>query len=270
VTAPSAVQSHRSMRAQWWVLTTRFIGPTLTNGELVITIASSVVFTAGFYIPLHHVMGIATKGLSSSYAQYLMPLIALEGITFAAMSTAFRAATDSVRGINRRFKSMPIAPFTPVAARISAAVYRCVISAAVAIVCGYVIGFRFHGSALDTAAFFVLVVAIGTVQAFGADLIGTGSRNPEAMTPLLILPPICFGLLSVGVQPAEQFPRWVQPYVRNQPISQSVYALRALAGDTAPFHVSVTWSVMAPTLAWLVGLVVILIPASAMVLSRRA
>ena len=41
---------------------------------------------------------------------------------------------------------------------------------------------------------------------FGADLVGAGSRNPEAMTPLLILPPLIFGLLSIGVQPAEQFP----------------------------------------------------------------
>lgn len=269
MTGAAVAQPHPSMLPQWWVLTARFIGPTVRNGELIITIASSVVFTAGFYIPLHQVLGIATKPLASSYAQYLMPLIALEAITFAAMSTAFRAATDSVRGINRRFRSMPIAPFTPVAARISAAVYRCVVAVAIAVVCGYVIGFRFHGSVLDTAGFCALTIVIGVLLAFGADLIGTGSRNPEAMTPLLTLPPLIFGLLSVGVQPAEQFPRWVQPYVRNQPLSQYVDTLRALAGDTAPFNVPVTWSLVAPTLAWLAVLIAILIPASVMVLSRR-
>lgn len=264
------VQPHPTMRAQWWVLTTRFIAPTLRNGELIITIASSVVFTAGFYIPLHQVMGNATRGISSSYAQYLMPLIALEAITFAAMSTAFRAATDSVQGINRRFRSMPIAPFTPVAARISAAVYRCVVSVAIAVVCGYVVGFRLRSSAVDIVAFCVLVIVIGVLLSFGADLIGTRTRNPEAMTPLLTLPPLIFGLLSVGVQPVEQFPHWVQPFVRNQPISQFVDTLRALAGDTSPFNVSISWSLVTPTLAWLCGLVAILIPASVKVLSRRA
>ena len=65
-----------------------------------------------------------------------------------------------------------------------------------------------------------------------ADLIGTVAKNPEATTPLLMVPQLIFGLLSVGIQPAERFPEWIQPIVRNQPISQFVYALRALAGDT--------------------------------------
>jgi ABC-2 type transport system permease protein len=267
--ASTTTERYPSPLAQWWVLTKRFIAPTLRNGELVVTIASSVVFTAGFYIPLHQVMGTATKTLCSSYAQYVMPLIALQAITFAAMSTAFRAATDSVQGINRRFRSMPMAPFAPVGARISAAVYRCTISVAVAVVCGYVIGFRFHHSAVYTAAFVLLVVAIGSILSFGADLVGTGSRNPAAMTPLLILPPLIFGLLSTGVQPAQQFPHWIQPIVRNQPVSQFVTALRALAGDAAPYGTAVTWSVLAPTLVWLAGLTAFLIPASAIVLSRR-
>lgn len=258
------------MRTQWWVLTSRFIAPTLRNGELAITIASSVVFTAGFYIPLHEIMGNATRSVSSGYAQYLMPLIALEAITFAAMSTAFRAATDSVQGINRRFRSMPIAPFTPVVARISAAVYRCVVSLTVAVISGYTIGFRFRGSAADAVGFCVLVLAFGALLSFAADLMGTGSRNPAAMAPLLTLPPLIFGLLSVGVQPVQQFPHWVQPFVRHQPISRLVDALHALAGDKAPFNAAVTWSSMAPTLAWLGGLAVLLAPASVIVLSRRA
>jgi len=270
VRATSTAGPHLSTRAQWWVLTTRFIAPTLQNGELALTIASSVVFTAGFYIPLHQIMRTATLGVASSYAQYLMPLIGLEAITFAAISTAFRAATDSVQGLNRRFRSMPIAPLTPVTARITAAVYRCLVSLTVAVICGYVIGFRFHRSAVYIVAFCVLVIVIGALLSFGADLIGTATRNPEAMTPLLILPPLIFGLLSVGVQPVEQFPHWIQPIVRNQPISQFVDTMRALAGDSTPFGGPVTWSVVAPTLAWLCGLAAILAPASAMVLSRRA
>jgi len=105
---------------------------------------------------------------------------------------------------------------------------------------------------------------------FAADLIGTGTRNPEAMTPLLILPPLIFGLLSTGIQPVQQFPRWIQPFVRDQPISQFVDALRALAGDTTGFGGSVTWSGIAPSLAWICGLAAVLVPVSAIVLSRRA
>ncbi len=84
-----------------------------------------------------------------------------------------------------------------------------------------------------------------------------------------MLPQLIFGLLSVGVQPVQQFPGWIQPFVRDQPMSQFVYALRALAGDSTPATGAVSWSVIGPALAWAVGLIAILIPLHAFVSSRR-
>ena len=101
------------------------------------------------------------------------------------------------------------------------------------LICGHVIGFRFHRGPADIIGFCLLVVVVGIVLSLLADLIGTKSRSPETTTPLLMLPQLIFGLLSVGIQPAERFPEWIQPVVRNQPISQFIYALRALAGETA-------------------------------------
>ena len=95
---------------------------------------------------------------SSSYAQFLTPLIALQAISFASISGAFRAATDAAQGINRRFGSMPIATLTPTAARMSANVYRCVVGLAIALICGYVIGFRFHRGPADIVGFCLLVL----------------------------------------------------------------------------------------------------------------
>ncbi len=37
--------------------------------------------------------------------------------------------------------------------------YRCVVALAVAVICGHVIGFRFHGGVLHTVGFVVLVAA---------------------------------------------------------------------------------------------------------------
>ena len=113
MTVPTRRDPGRPPLQQWWVLTIRSIVPTLRNGELATAIAASVIFTAGFYIPLKDLMGIATHGIASSYAQFLTPLIALQAISFASISGAFRAATDAAQGINRRFGSMPIATVTP-------------------------------------------------------------------------------------------------------------------------------------------------------------
>jgi ABC-2 type transport system permease protein len=266
MTALTAARPHPSTFGQWWVLSMRLIAPTLRNGDILIAIIASVVFTAGFYIPLNHLMGGRTG--MSSYAQYLMPLIALQAISFASISTAFRAATDAVQGINHRFRSMPIAALTPLAARMSASVYRSSIGLTAAIVCGYLIGFRFYRGPVYAVGFCVLVLVVGAALSFMGDVIGTSSRNPEATTQLLLLPQMILGLLCVGIQPLEQFPKWIQPIVRNQPISQFVYALRALAGDSTPSAGSVTWSVVGPSVAWLLGLVIIVTPLSILLLRR--
>jgi ABC-2 type transport system permease protein len=258
---PSTVQ-------QWWVLTGRMITPTLRNGELLTQAAQSVMFTIGFYIPLKHILGAFTHGMSS-YAQYLMPLIALEAISFAAVSAAFRSATDSVQGINWRFKAMPIAPLTPLASRMSASMYRCCTAFAFALVCGYVIGFRFYGGAAYTVGFCLLVFLIGATLSLLGDLVGAASQNPEATVPLLLLPQLIFGLLSVGLQPAERFPAWIQPFVRDQWVSRWIYALRALAGDSTAAAGEVTWSVIGPALAWLAVWTLIASPLHRRVASKR-
>ena len=145
-----------------------------------------------------------------------------------------------MQGINRRFKAMPIAALTPLAARMSASMYRCSIALAVSLVCGHVIGFRFYGGVAHTVGFCLLVLVIGAAMALIGDLIGIANENPEATTPLMLLPQLILGLLSVGLQPVERFPAWIQPFVRDQPVSQFVYALRALAGDSTPAARAVT------------------------------
>jgi ABC-2 type transport system permease protein len=237
---------------QWWVLTLRVVAPTFRNGELAIAVALSAVFTVSFYIPLREVMSGFVPG-NGGYAQYLMPLIAVQAVFFAAMSAAIRSATDSVQGVERRFRSLPVSPFVPLAARMTANGYRCAVALAVAVLCGYVIGFRFYGNGFHTAAFCMLVIAIGVSVSLVGDVIGVAIRRPEATPHLLLVPQLILGYLSVGIQPAEQFPRWIQPFVRHQPVSVFVEALRALAGNagTAPGGVA---TAVAAACGWVVVL----------------
>ncbi|TVS83563.1 ABC transporter permease [Mycobacterium helveticum] len=253
---------------QWWVLTVRVIRPTLRNGELATQIAAPIMFTVNFFLPLKQIMGAFTQGMSS-YAQYLMPLIALVAIAFAAISAAFRSASDAVLGIDRRFKAMPIGALTPLAARMSASMYRCGIALAVSLACGYVIGFRFYGGAAHVAGFCVLVLAIGAALALFGDVIGAWNKNPEATMPLLLPPLFVLGLLSVGLQPVQRFPAWIRGFVRDQPVSQYVNALRVLAGDSTPAAGEVSWSTIGPAVIWCAGIFVTLLPLHARVSSRR-
>lgn len=266
-TVPTASRPRVSVVRQWWVLTTRMIIPTLRNGELVTQIAGSVVFTIGYYLPLKQMMG-AVQPLSS-YAQYLTPLIVLQAIWFAAVSAAFRSATDSIQGINRRFRAMPIPAIMPLASRLTASMYRCTIALVVSVACGHVIGFRFHGSVLHTVGFVGLVLLIGAALAVIGDLIGIATENPEATAPMMLVPQLTLGLASVGLQPVERFPGWIQGFVRNQPLSQWVYGLQALAGDSTGAAPDPTWQTLAPGLAWALGAGLAALVAHVVVSRRR-
>ncbi len=255
VAIPHAVRPPVSPIQQWWVLTIRMIIPTLRNGELATQIVGSIVFTVGYYLPLKQMMG-AVQPLSS-YAQYLTPLIILQAIWFAAISAAFRSATDSVQGINRRFRAMPIPAITPLASRMTASMYRCCIALVVSVGCGYVIGFRFEHGALHALAFVGLVLLIGAALAIIGDLIGIATQNPEATAPMMLIPQLTLGLASVGLQPVERFPDWIQGFVRNQPLSQWVYGLQALAGDSTDAAPEATLSVLGPGVLWAIGCIVV-------------
>ncbi|NMN98110.1 ABC transporter permease [Antrihabitans stalactiti] len=254
---------------QWWVLTVRLTQPSLRNGEMVLAALAPPLFTLGFYVPLNIVMSVFGHGLSS-YAQFLMPIIVLQSLGSNALTAAFRSASDAADGMNQRFNSMPIGRLVPLAARTAMNVFRAVVSVIIAIISGYVIGFRFANGALHTVGFCLFALAVATALSLGADVLGSLSRSPEATTQSLALPMLILGMLSTGFAPARQFPEWIQPFTRNQPISQFVYALRALAGDTTSGAGSVSWALMGPPLAWVIAMVVVFVPLSIIVSARRA
>jgi len=254
--APSTVQ-------QWWVLTMRVVRASVRNGELVTALLAPSVFTLGFYVPLNRVMSFG-HGFGS-YAQFLMPMIVMQAVSFCAAAAALRAATDVRDGLDDRFASMPMPVSAPLAARTTATVYRIVVAVSAAVVCGYVIGARFQGNIWRTAGFVIFAVLIGLLLGLLGDLLGALTRSPEATTQVLVLPQLILGMVSTGFAPADQFPDWIRGFARNQPISAFVNVLRALSGDTGP----VSWAVLGPGLLWLLGGLVLLGVASAVVAGRR-
>ncbi len=159
---------------------------------MVTQVVGSIIFTIGYYIPLKQIMGAAQR--LSSYAQYLTPLIVLQAIWFAAVSAAFRSATDSVQGINRRFRAMPIASLTPLASRMTASMYRCAIALAVSVSRAATSSVSGSTAAWGTPlGFCLLVLLIGAALAFIGDLIGIATQNPEATAPLMLVPQLTLG-----------------------------------------------------------------------------
>nr|WP_227999397.1 ABC transporter permease [Nocardia australiensis] len=246
--------------AQWRALTGRIIRTMATKGELIVAAITPLVFTLGFYLPLRYVM----KFQGIDYAQFVMPIIVLQTMAFTMMSNAQLSAFEALTGLSTRLQTMPIGMLVPLSARIAAGMVRSVVSLTAALIFGYLIGFRFVAGFGQAVLFCVFSLAVGTVLALGADALGNLTRSPESLSQALTLPTLILGMLSCGFVPESSFPTWIQPFVRNQPISQFSFALRDMAQD------GVSWQVLWVPLVWLGGLVIAFTPLAIWASVRRA
>ncbi|MEC3955092.1 ABC transporter permease [Nocardia sp. CDC153] len=242
---------------QWKALSGRTIRAAVRDGDLPFGFAAPMIFFLCFYVPLRRSM--EAGGLD--YAQYLLPVIVLQGMFFTAMSAGDRAARDTFSGMGTRLRSMPVRPWVPMAARMSANLVRAVVAIAGALVIGYVFGFRFHDPA-GALGFALLALAFAAAVVIGADTLGVATGKPEIGASALLAPQLLLIMMSTGFVPAQAFPGWIQPFVRNQPVSQAAAALRGLADGEFPAAVAIS-------AVWCAALIVAFAALSVLVERRR-
>ncbi|UOG22950.1 ABC transporter permease [Gordonia amicalis] len=233
---------------QWWALVGRGISQVLRGGEAIFAFVSPAMLAICFYVPLRSIVEI---GPGINYGQFLMPIIILQSVNFAASSAAMRAAFDGVQGINTRFRVMPMSPAIPMLARTATNAFLLAISLTCAAVACLLIDWRPGGGLWGTIGLFGLGALVGALFSWVADGIGLVAGSPEATSQALALPTLILGMMSTGFVPLSQFPEWIQPFVRNQPISQFADSMRALDTGTATFHQ------LLPSLLWCAGLAIV-------------
>ncbi|MGI5221472.1 ABC transporter permease [Nocardia sp. CA-290969] len=245
---------------QWRALTGRIVWTMVSKGELIGALLTPLVFTVGFYLPLRLVMQF--QGID--YAQFVMPIVVLQTMAFTMMSNAQLAAFEARTGFSTRLQTMPVGMLVPLSSRIAAGLFRSVLSLTAALIYGHIIGFRFTAGWGQTIGFCAFALAVGTMLAIGADGLGSLTKSPQALSQALTLPTLIFGMMSCGFVPETQFPEWIQPFVRNQPITQFAYALRDMAAG------GVSWEVLRVGLIWLVGGALVFVPFAVWASVRRA
>lgn len=231
---------------QWWALTARGVSKVFRNGEFVFAFVSPVFLAVCFYLPLSSVM----NSFGVDYGQFLMPIIVLQSVGFAASSAAMRASFDDTEGINTRFRVLPMPAAVPMCARLATNVTLLVVSLICATVACSAIGWRPMGGVVGTVGLYAVAFTVGVLIALLADGIGLVAGSPEATSQAMMLPTLILGMMSTGFVPVSQFPEWIQPFVRNQPISQFVNVMRATD------YGALSWDILQPTVWWCVGLFV--------------
>lgn len=175
-----------------------------------------------------------------SYAQFLLPFAAVQGILFNTVDIGGFFYNDLENGMDIRLRAMPVSRLSAIGGRLLSSGGRLLIQLLTIVIAGHIIGFRFQGSLLATLGFFLIPIIFTLSVALIGFYVAVGAKSAETVSAVLnpwILP---FTFLSVGYVPVEGFPDWVQPIVTRNPVSILSDAMRAMAsGEPALKNVAI-------------------------------
>jgi len=207
-----------------------------------------------FVLLFRYVFGGAIRVPGVSYVDYLMPGIFAQTVAFGSINTGVGLASDLGTGLIERFRSLPMARSAVLAGRTAADVVRNVLVVALMCIVGFAVGFRVHTNPVAFLGAVLLILLFGFALSWLFASIGLATGDPEsaqaAAFPLLA--PLVFA--SSAFVPLTSMPGWLQVFAAHQPVTIIVNAVRALVLGGP------TLQPVLETLAWCVGLVVVLAP----------
>jgi len=199
-----------------------------------------ILFTAMFA----YIFGGAISGDVQSYLPLMIPGILAQTVLTTCMATGVQLREDMDKGVFDRFKAMPIARIAPLAGPMVADLLRYTIAATLSFGMGLLMGYRPGGGVLGVLAALVLAIFTGWSLAWVFTWIGTVSKSAQAVQgfSLMILFPLTF--LSNAYVPVDTLPGWLKAFVKINPVSHMVSAVRDLANNGA-VTAEVGWTLLA-------------------------
>ncbi len=182
-----------------------------------------------FILLFNYVFGGAIATETPNYADFLIPGILLQTVLFTAMNTGTGLAEDLNQGMIDRYRSLPMSRIAVVAGRIIADLTTIVFAVAIMLVVGHLIGFRFHGSLIESLGVPALTVVFAIPFLWVSATLGVWIRNVETMQSagFLWLFPLTF--VSSAFVPVESMHPWVRGFATENPVTITVNAVRGLA-----------------------------------------
>ncbi len=210
-----------------------------------------------------YVFGGAISGSTHQYLQFSLPGILVMTVVFATMGTGMMLNADINTGVFDRFRSLPIPRWAPLAGAIFGDLIRYVISIAVTLGFGMVLGFRIQSSPLAAAAACLLALVFAIAMCWFSALIGLLMKSPQAVQGFgfLAMFPLTFG--SNLLVPTGTMPGWLQAFVKVNPITYLTEAERAL------FIGGPATAAVLKSLLWALGIFVVFAPAAVAAYRRR-
>lgn len=190
-------------------------------------IAFAVIQPVMFTVLFAFVFGGAIATPNGNYVDFLIPGIIVQTVIFGSMQTGINIAEDMQKGIMDRFRSLPIARGTVLAARTLSDLVRHTLSVLIMAGVGWLIGYRFHGGLPEAVLALGLTLVVGLAFSWIAVTIGLLVRDTQTaeIAGFTWIFPLVFAS-SIFV-PIATMPGWLQAFARYSPITLSADAVRA-------------------------------------------
>jgi ABC transporter DrrB family efflux protein len=236
-----------------WVLALRALRRIPRNPELLTSYTvQPIMFTLLFV----YVFGgaIQTPGYDN-YADFLIPGIIVQQMSFGGFATALGLVDDLKKGLVDRFRSLPMSRMAVLTGRTLSDIAMNAIALVVMVIVGYITGFSFSTSVPEVVGGILLCLLIGYAFSWVFACVGLLANTPEAANAFGFIAIFPLTFASSAFVPPESMPDWLQTFAADiNPFSTMVDAVRALfVGGPAGNDV---WG----SVVWCIGLIAFFAP----------
>jgi ABC-2 type transport system permease protein len=210
------------------------------------TVFESLIMPAVLLVTLDIVFGDVVSQVTGHSALYnSVPLAVMVGAMTGAMIGGIGLMRERTAGMLSRLWVVPVHRASGLLSRLAADAVRILVTTAVILCVGLVLGFRFRQGILASVAWLFIPIPLGLAFSMAV----TALALYAAHTIMVEFTETIWALLmffSVGFVPLEHFPHWIQPVVKHQPVSCAIEVMRGLSLGgpvSAPMVEMLLWSV---------------------------
>jgi ABC-2 type transport system permease protein len=202
-----------------------------------------------FVLLFAYVFGGAIHVSGGNYREYIIGGILIQSLAFGMTGPATAIATDLTEGVIDRFRSLPASRVAYVSGHYVAELAGLVLSIAVLLGAGLLVGWRAHTDLVHLATAGLLLLAFCSAVIWIGTWIGLLVRAPDAVMGVgfVVVFPLTF--LSNAFVPIDSLPNALQWVAAWNPISVMVAAVRDLFGNPMSPLTHHTWPLDHPVVS---------------------
>lgn len=244
-----------------WLMARRSITHIIRSLDQVLSL---ILFPIMFMLLNRYVFGGAIDTGDISYANYLFAGIFVQTLAFGANYTTINLAVDMKEGIIDRFRSLPMGNSALVTGHIFSDLVRNIISGAIIILVGLLVGFRPNASFGEWLMVIGLAMLFTLAISWLSAILGLLVKSLEAAqwVGFVIIFPLTF--ISSAFVPTETMPSALRAFAENQPLTHVIDTMRSLLVGT-PLDNSGWLSVV-----WCTAIIIVSIPITSRLFRKRS